>query len=127
MGGAAGAVAAGGMALTLATSDARFAVAGLLLVGFGLAPMAPIAFSLAARSAPGRAAEAASLVTVVGYAAFAVAPVVVGQLAGIASLRVALLPLVATYGVVALLARRIPVRAERDGEAGGDDPAAPIR
>lgn len=111
--GAAGVAAAGGMALALATTDARVAMAGLLLVGLGVSPVAPIAFSLAGRSAPGRGAEAAALVTLVGYAAFVVAPMAVGQVAGVASLRLALLPLVATYGAVAVLARRIPLGAER--------------
>jgi len=105
---AAGAAATGGMALALATTDPRLAVAGLLLVGFGLSPVVPTAFSLAGRAAPGRGARAVSLVTTVGYAAFVVAPLAVGGLADLASLRAALLPLAGTYAAVALLARLIP-------------------
>lgn len=104
----AGGGAAGGMALALATADPRLAVAGLLLVGLSLSPVVPTAFSLAGRAAPGRGAEAVSLVTVSGYGSFIAGPILVGGLATATSLRWALLPLVGTSLGIALLARRVP-------------------
>lgn len=105
---AAGGGAAGGMALTLATADPRLAVAGLLLVGLSLSPVVPTAFSLAGRAAPGRGAQAVSLVTVAGYGSFIAGPILVGGLATATSLRAALLPVVGTSLAIALLARRLP-------------------
>jgi len=104
---AAGGGAAGGMALALATTDPRLAVAGLLAVGLSLSPVVPTAFSLAGRAPPGRGAEAVSLVTVAGYGSFIAGPILVGGLATATSLRVALLPLVATSLGIALLGRRV--------------------
>jgi MFS family permease len=54
-----------------------------------LSPVAPIAYSLAARSAPGRVGQAASAVTVFGYSAFLLVPVVVGAVAEASSIRTA--------------------------------------
>jgi len=103
----AGLGAACGVALTLATTIPAIAVVGLLLVGFSLAPVVPVAFSLAGRAAPGHGARAVALVTTVGYSAFIVGPFVVGGLGGLTSLRAALLLLIGTTLGIALLARRI--------------------
>jgi len=53
----AGLGAACGVALALATTVPAIAVAGLLIVGFSLAPVVPVAFSLAGRAAPGHGAR----------------------------------------------------------------------
>ena len=84
------------------------AAAGLLIVGFALSPVVPTALSLAGRSAPGRSATAVSLVTTIGYGAFVAGPPLVGALAGLTSLRAALVPVVASTAAIALLARRLP-------------------
>ena len=83
------------------------AAAGLLVVGFALAPIVPTALSLAGRNAPGRSATAVSLVTTIGYSAFVLGPPAVGALAGVTSLRTALIPVVASTAMIALLARRV--------------------
>jgi MFS family permease len=104
----AGLLASAGMALTVAAQAPAVAAAGLLVVGFALAPIVPTALSLAGRSAPGRSATAVSLVTTVGYGAFVAGPPLVGVLAQATSLRVALIPVVASTAAIALLARRVP-------------------
>jgi len=68
----------------------------------------PTALSLAGRNAPGRSATAVSLVTTVGYSAFVLGPPAVGLLAGVTSLRTALIPVVASTAMITLLARRVP-------------------
>ena len=107
----AGLGAACGVALALATTIPTVAVAGLLIVGFSLAPVVPVAFSLAGRATPGHGARAVALVTTIGYSAFIVGPFVVGGLGGRTSLRAALLLLIGTTLGIALLARRIAAPA----------------
>ena len=102
----AGAAAAAGMLLVVLARSPALAAAGLLVVGAGLAPVIPTALSVAGRSDPRRAAAAVSLVTSVGYGAFVVGPPLVGALADATSLRTALVPVVATTALLALVARR---------------------
>ena len=103
----AGVLASAAMAAVVLASTPAVAAAGLLVVGFALAPVVPTALSIAGRSAPGRSATAVSLVTTVGYSAFVLGPPAVGALAGVTSLRTALIPVVASTAMIALLARRV--------------------
>jgi len=101
----AGLLASAAMAVVVLARVPALAAAGLLVVGFALAPIVPTALSLAGRSAPGRSATAVSLVTTVGYSAFVLGPPLVGLLANATSLRTALVPVVASTAAIALLAR----------------------
>jgi MFS family permease len=101
---AAGLLASAGMLVVVLAGSAALAAAGLLVVGFALAPIVPTALSVAGRSAPGRSATAVSLVTTVGYSAFVLGPPLVGALAGLTSLRAALVPVVASTAAIAVLA-----------------------
>jgi MFS family permease len=101
----AGLLASAGMAMTVAAGVPALAAGGLLVVGLALAPVIPTALSLAGRSAPGRRATAVSLVTTIGYSAFVLGPPLVGALAGLTSLRIALVPVVVSTAAIALLAR----------------------
>jgi predicted MFS family arabinose efflux permease len=101
----AGLLASAGMAVVVAAGSAVLAAVGLLVVGFALSPVVPTALSLAGRSAPGRSGTAVSLVTTIGYSAFVAGPPLVGALAGLTSLRVALAPIVVSTAAIALLAR----------------------
>ena len=96
----------------------------MLIVGFALAPVVPTALSLAGRSAPGRSGTAVSLVTTVGYSAFVAGPPLVGVLAGVTSLRTALIPVVASTAAIALLARLPAARLRRPGMPRKAPPAA---
>ena len=87
---ASGALAAGGMLLVLATTSPALVVGGFLLVGLGLAAVAPVAFSVAGELVPERAGSAVSVVTTVGYGGFLLGPPLVGGLAEVVGLRAAL-------------------------------------
>jgi MFS family permease len=86
----AGLFATGGMSLSLATREPILVVAGFLVVGLALSAVVPIAFSLAGDLAPERAGAAISVVTTLGYGGFLLGPVIVGGLAELLGLRVAL-------------------------------------
>ncbi len=106
----AGLMAAGGMALSLATREPLIVVAGFLLVGLALSAVVPSAFSLAGDAAPpGRAGAAISVVTTLGYGGFLLGPVIVGGLAELAGLRAALLTVVGTGMAIFALALRLAV------------------
>ncbi|MEP6680506.1 MAG: MFS transporter [Chloroflexota bacterium] len=87
----AGVLAAAGMGLALATQLPLLVIAGFLVVGLALAGVAPIAFSLAGDAAPGRAGAASSVITSIGYSGFLLGPGLVGAVAEVTSLRLALL------------------------------------
>lgn len=105
--------AAGGLAsfgvLALVLADAPpVAMAGLLVTGAALAPIVPVALSLAARSAPGRSGAAVSAATAVGWGAFLAGPPLVGVIADLSSLRAALGLVVLSVLAIAALARIAP-------------------
>lgn len=88
--------------ITLFTSTLPVAI-GLLIIGLALSPLAPIAYSQAARAVPGRGGQAASAVTIFGYSAFLIAPLIIGGVAELASLRTAFMLLfVSGFGIVAV-------------------------
>jgi MFS family permease len=101
----AGLLASAAMAVVVVARAPAVAAGGLLVVGFALAPIVPTALSLAGRNAPGRSATAVSLVTTIGYGAFVLGPPAVGLLAGATSLRTALVPVVVSTAMIAVLAR----------------------
>ncbi|MFO1312961.1 MAG: MFS transporter [Burkholderiales bacterium] len=102
------AVAAVAMGLVLVSANAWIAFAGFAVVGAGLAPIAPILFNAATR-VPGvsRAAAIAS-VTTIGYSGFIVGPPVIGGIATLSSLTVALFTVVACAALVTWGAGWVP-------------------
>jgi fucose permease len=102
------AVAAIAMAVVLLSAKEWVAFVGLAAAGAGLAPVAPILFNAATR-VPGvsRAAAIAS-VTAIGYSGFLVGPPIVGSVATMSSLTIALWLVVGSAGVVAYGARFVP-------------------
>lgn len=94
----AGILAAAGMALGLATDLPGLVLGGFLIVGLALAASAPIAFSLAGDAAPRRAGAASAVITTIGYGGFLLGPGLVGGVAEVTSLRLALL-VVAAAGI----------------------------
>ncbi len=103
----AGLCTAGSMALALATRDPLLVLAGFLLVGLALSAVVPIAFSTAGDLAPGRAGAAISVVTTLGYGGFLMGPVIVGGLAELLGLRIALGTLIVTGMVIFALSLRV--------------------
>ena len=101
--GASGLLAAGGMALALATTEPVLVVAGFLLVGLSLSAALPVALSLAGDMFPERAGVASSVVTTLGYVGFLLGPALVGALAELFDLRLALgLVVLAGVSILAL-------------------------
>ena len=103
----AGLLTAGGMTLALATREPLLVVAGFLVVGLALSAVVPIAFSVAGDLAPGRAGGAISVVTTLGYGGFLLGPVVVGGLAEVLGLRIALGIIAASGLLISALSLRL--------------------
>ena len=91
-----------GMALALATTAPSLVIVGFMVVGLALAAIAPLAFSVAGDLVPERAASAISVVTSFGYGGFLLGPPLVGGLAEVVGLRVAL-GLIAVAGLCVFL------------------------
>lgn len=98
-----GLAAASGLAAVVLAESPAVAAASLLVVGVAAAPIAPVVFSLTARAVPSASGRAISLVTISGYVAFTVSPLLVGVLADLFSLRTSLLlPVAFCLGVAAI-------------------------
>ena len=106
---AAGLLVAIAMPATLAVSEPAPTIVGLLFVALGLSVMFPIGISLAGDRERGGSGAVASAVIGVGYAGFLIGPALIGGIAELASLRVALLT-VAVAGLVALWVAVIGLR-----------------
>ena len=104
----AGLLSAAAMAVALATDIPALVIAGFLVVGLGLAVVAPLTFSLAGRARPDRAGRASSVVTTIGYAGFLFGPGIIGTVAELTTLRIGLVVVAAAGLLVALLAGRVP-------------------
>jgi fucose permease len=104
---AAGVLAAVGMLLALATEAPVAVLAGFLAVGLALSGVAPITFSLAGDRAPERAGEASSVITTLGYGGFLLGPSLIGGLAELTGLRLALATGCLMGVAIAVLAGRI--------------------
>jgi MFS family permease len=87
--------------LATATRAPVAAVFGLWVASFALALIAPTAFSRAGADSPQDAAGVVAALTVIGYLAFLVGPILMGALAGLAGLRgaIACLGLLGLAGV----------------------------
>ena len=79
------------MAVVVARGAPAVAAAGLLVVGFALAPVVPTALSIAGRNAPAQR-DRRLAGHHLGYCAFVLGPPAVGLLASATSLRTALDP-----------------------------------
>jgi MFS family permease len=101
-----------GMSLALVTTVPSLVIVGFLLVGLALAAIVPLAFSVAGDLVPERAASAISVVTTFGYGGFLLGPPLVGGLAEVVGLRVAL-GLIAVAGLCVFV---LSLRLEGKGE-----------
>ena len=110
----AGLLAAVGMLLSLATLEPLLVVAGFLVVGLALSAVVPVAMSVAGDLVPGRAGGAISVVTTLGYGGFLLGPVIVGGLAEVFGLRIALGTIAVSGLLIFVLA--LLVRVQRSAE-----------
>ena len=92
------------IAMLVATPLPLVAGIGLLLLRLGQGPIAPIGYSLAARSTPHRAGHTVSLGWLSLYAAFLIGPLIVGAIAELTGLRLALGTFIAAALTLAILA-----------------------
>jgi fucose permease len=95
-------VGAGGFALALAAGVPLLAGLGVLVTGLGIAVLFPLTIRAAAGQ-PGGSGPAIAAVSSLGYVGFVVGPPLIGGVAEIASLRAALLIVVATCLIAAAL------------------------
>jgi fucose permease len=101
-------MAALAMAAVLLAATPALAFVGFVLVGAGLAPVAPVLFNAATRVPGVSRAAAIAAVTSIGYSGFLIGPPLVGSLAQAFSLTAALSVVVVAALVLALGARRLP-------------------
>ena len=105
-----GLMAASAMAIVLLSHNTWIALVGFVVVGAGLAPVAPVLFNAATR-VPGvsRAAAIAS-VTSIGYGGFMVGPPLIGGLAHATSLTLALSVVVVSATLLTIGSRYVPTK-----------------
>lgn len=96
-------VAAVGIALTLAAPFVIPALSGFVLIGLGVSVLAPLAFSAVGRVAPEKTVPALAGLTAFFYAGYLAGPPIIGFLAELASLRVALVLVLAVAVAAACL------------------------
>lgn len=104
---AGGLLAAAALAAALLAERPHVAIAGLFVMGLGIAAIVPLTISAAGRLDGVATAPAIAAVTVIGYCGFMLGPAAIGALAGWTSLPLALGIVVALCLLAALLAGRI--------------------
>ena len=104
----AGVLGAVGMVLSVATTVPVVIISGLFVVGLSMSVVSPIGYSLAGDFAPRRTGQASSVVSIIGWSAFIISPALIGELAEVVGLRLALATVVLTSGVIAVATYRIP-------------------
>jgi predicted MFS family arabinose efflux permease len=121
--GAGAVLAATGLAVVAAAPTPGVALAGLALGGLGLASVFPLALRTATARVPaGEAAVALAAVSTTGYLGFMVGPPLIGGLAELGGLRMALVVVVALCVVAAVLSQ---VTVRRAGRRYGDVVSTP--
>jgi predicted MFS family arabinose efflux permease len=100
----AAAVAVAGYLLVIAVPDPAAGVAGFAVIGLGVAAIVPLAWSAAGRRQPEAPGRAIAGVATLGYLGFLLGPVLIGGLAGLAGLRLALTAAAAVTGAAWFLA-----------------------
>ncbi|MFC5849104.1 MFS transporter [Deinococcus petrolearius] len=117
-------LAALGLGVALAVPVVGVAIAGFTLMGLGLSILAPLAFSAVGRVAPGHVAAALALVAAVFHAGFLAGPLLIGALAHVSSLRLALLAVLLLALVAAALAGQFRGRPADEAQEGPLDRSA---
>lgn len=98
-----GLISTAGMALALVMPGPYIAIAGFFLVGIGLATIVPITYSIAGNTRDLPSGVGLAMVTTVGYSGFLFGPPIIGFIADVAGLRLALLLVAALFIVMTML------------------------
>ena len=117
---AAGGIVASGMLLALSTDRQVLTLLGFSLVGLALSVVAPTVYSLAGDAVPGRAGEVSSVLTTVGYGGYLIGPILVGGIAEVAGLRLALATIVLAGLGIAFLSGLARQNAPAHGAVAAD-------
>ncbi|WP_298976245.1 MFS transporter [uncultured Roseobacter sp.] len=104
-------LSAAGYAITAIAPNAAVAFAGLILVGFGLAPIVPLAFRIAGKLSPNAPGIGVAAVSTLGYAGFLLGPPLVGLVAEASSLRLSLGAVSGMLILVTLISFRLSTKA----------------
>ncbi|MFI0484156.1 MFS transporter [Actinomadura sp. 9N215] len=96
-----------GAVLALAVPAPGTGLAAYALIGLGLAPVVPVAFTHAASRAPRGPGPSIAAVSTVGYVGFLAGPPIVGGVAEAAGLRVTMAVLLIVTGALGVLAPRL--------------------
>ncbi|TLD69220.1 MFS transporter [Phragmitibacter flavus] len=96
-----------GLGLTVATPYPILTLAGLAVVGAGLAIVVPVIFSAAAKTPGVETGRALATVTTMGYFGFLIGPPLIGFIADLTNLRFSLGLLILTSLIATVLARQV--------------------
>ena len=95
-----------GLGLAVALPALPTAMAGFLLVGFGVSSVVPLVYGAAGRSRTMPAGMALAAVSTIGFLGFLLGPPLIGLVAGVTSLRV-------SFALIACLGMGVTVLASR--------------
>jgi MFS family permease len=101
-----GLISAAGLTLSILVTDPTVVIAGFFIVGLGLSAVVPIAYSVAGSAKGLPPGVGLAMVTTVGYAGFLFGPPIIGFIADLFTLRLALLLVLALFAIMTLLAYR---------------------
>ena len=104
-------IAAAGLGIALLVHEPAAAIAGFALLGLGLAPVVPIAFSAAGDLDPRATGRLVGRVATIGYVGSVAGPIMIGWLAEATSLRTSLGLVVVLALVIAVASRGCQARA----------------
>jgi len=110
-------IAAAGLGVALLVHEPAAGIAGFALLGLGLAPVVPIAFSAAGDLDPRATGRLVGRVATTGYVGTVAGPIVIGWLAEATSLRVSL-GLVVVLALVIAVSARSGLASERSRTGG---------
>ncbi|MFZ6011235.1 MAG: MFS transporter [Bacteroidota bacterium] len=107
---AGGLSATSGLMLTLLLPTPFVTIAGFFLVGLGLSTIVPIAYSIAGNTKGLPSGVGLAMVTTVGYSGFLFGPPIIGFLADLFTLRMALFVVIALFIAMTVLGARFKSR-----------------
>jgi len=93
---------AAGMALALSSTQPAWVIAGFVICGLAQSGIAPAAYSIGGDVSPRHAGQVTSIITTISYTGFLVGPVLIGGLAQLYGLRLALAVVILGGALIAL-------------------------
>jgi fucose permease len=107
----AGLVTAAGLLVATAVPQPLVVLAGVFAAGIGISPLLPITVTLAGACDPGRSDAAIAQLSVIGYGGLLAGPAMIGGLADVVGLRVALAAVAVLLAALIIMAARfLPAR-----------------